>query len=474
MKSNVKIPSPQPLTHEGARADRISAEAQLMRSVMSCMLWEDTFYESGETVAKRIERLVPLCRPEYVAACAFRARSQMKLRHVPLLLVAHMTFHPEHKKLVARLLPDVIQRADELSEFLAIYFKIGSKKISAQVKRGLAKALLKFDEYALAKNDHDSAEWKLRDVLFLSHSNPCEPGSPRFTRTERKAEKLGEVKYPRALNSQEALYKRLAEKTLASPETWENRLSRGENKREVFEDLMQKGELGAMAFLRNLRGMTDAGVPRGIIAEYAGQVKTERVLPFRFISAARAAPQYEPILEPLMLRCMTAQEKFEGPTALLVDHSGSMNNLVSAKSQITRFDAATALGILLREVCSDGLRVFTFSDFCIEVPARRGFALHEAIKSRINPVSTHLGSAVRHIYKHFAECERIIVITDEQSTDRPPAPQGRGYIVNVAPYQNGIGYGGGWVHIDGWSEAIVGFIRETEKPVEAVVTSAEQ
>ena len=41
-------------THEGAPAKRITAEAQLRRSLMACMLWEDTFYEDGVSIAERI------------------------------------------------------------------------------------------------------------------------------------------------------------------------------------------------------------------------------------------------------------------------------------------------------------------------------------------------------------------------------------------------------------------------------------
>jgi 60 kDa SS-A/Ro ribonucleoprotein len=58
--------------------------------------------------------------------------------------------------------------------------------------------------------------------------------------------------------------------------------------------------------------------------------------------------------------------------------------------------------------------------------------------------------------------DRIIVITDEQSHDRVLAPKyGRSYVVNVASYRNGVGYGA-WTHIDGWSEAIIEYIRSVE------------
>jgi hypothetical protein len=42
-----------------------------------------------------------------------------------------------------------------------------------------------------------------------------------------------------------------------------------------------------------------------------------------------------------------------------------------------------------------------------------------------------------------------------------PAPRGRGYSINVASNRNGVGYSS-WMHIDGWSEAVVEFIAELE------------
>jgi len=35
-------------------------------------------------------------------------------------------------------------------------------------------------------------------------------------------------------------------------------------------------------------------------------------------------------------------------------------------------------------------------------------------------------------------------------------------VVNVAPYQNGVSYGNGWTHIDGWSERIVDYMAAVE------------
>ncbi len=72
--------------------------------------------------------------------------------------------------------------------------------------------------------------------------------------------------------------------------------------------------------------------------------------------------------------------------------------------------------------------------------------------------ATYLGAALDAVDEQY---DRIIVITDEQSHDRVGAPRGKGYMINVASARNGVGYGP-WVHIDGFSEAIVNYIRELE------------
>jgi hypothetical protein len=95
------------------------------------------------------------------------------------------------------------------------------------------------------------------------------------------------------------------------------------------------------------------------------------------------------------------------------------------------------------------------------VPARRGFALRDAIDHSQPHSSTQLGQAVNELNEK-SSYDRLIVITDEQSHDRVPAPTGRGYVINVASYKNGVGYGK-WTHIDGWSESVVEYIRELER-----------
>ncbi len=420
-------------THEGAPARNISPELQLRRSVLACLLWESQFYEDGVEIAGRIAELVPKVAAEKVAALAIEGRERMKLRHAPLLLVREMARHKTHRALVSETLAQIIQRADELAEFVAIYWKDGRVPLSGQVKKGLAAAFPKFDEYQLAKYER-GGPIKLRDVLFLCHAKPRD-------------------------QAQADVWKRLVSGSLTTPDTWEVALSSGADKREAWERLLREQKLGALALLRNLRNMREVGIDESLLSAL-GSMSTARVLPFRFLAAARYVPQWEETLEQAMLKCVAETEKLPGKTIVLVDVSGSMTAPLSRRSEMQRTDAAYGLAVLLREI-AEQVAVYSFSDDLVEVPARRGFALRDAIDASQRHNSTQLGNAVEKLNRN-EKCDRLIVITDEQAHDKVPAPSGKGYLINVASYKNGVGYGK-WLHIDGWSEAVIEYIRALEQ-----------
>jgi 60 kDa SS-A/Ro ribonucleoprotein len=429
----------RPRTHEGAAARHLAPELQLRRSVLACLLWESQFYEDGIEIAGRIAELVPEVKAEKVAALAVEAR-EMKLRHAPLLLVREMARHATHRRLVAETLERVIQRADELAEFVAIYWKDGRVPLSAQVKKGLAAAFPKFDEYQLAKYDR-GGPIKLRDVLFLSHAKP------------RDAAQAG-------------VWKKLVWGRLSTPDTWEVALSSSgqsgsADTREAWERLLREQKLGSLALLRNLRNMHEAGVDEALVLDSLAAMSTSRVLPFRFLAAARYAPQWEEALEQTMLKAVSGQPKLAGRTIVLVDVSGSMTAPLSRRSDMQRTDAAYGLAVLVREI-AEKVAVFSFSDRCVEIPARRGFALRDAIDVSQPHNGTYLGQAVEWL-NNGERYDRLIVITDEQAHDTVPAPKGKGYVINVASYKSGVGYGK-WTHIDGWSESVVEYIRALESP----------
>src|SRR5437868_2511303 len=86
MRTNVaKKPSPI-FTAGGAQAVKTTAEGNLRRTVMTCLLWEDAFYVDGKSVYDRIVELANGVKPETLAEIAIEARHEQKLRHVSLLL----------------------------------------------------------------------------------------------------------------------------------------------------------------------------------------------------------------------------------------------------------------------------------------------------------------------------------------------------------------------------------------------------
>ncbi len=424
-----------PVTHEGAKASVISDAMQLRRSMMSCMLWENQFYEDGMEISDRIALLVPRVEAAEVASIAIEAREEMKLRHVPLFIVREMARFKSHRHLVAVTLARIIRRPDEISEFMAIYWKDGKCSVSSQVKKGLAAAFNKFDEYQLAKYDRKNAAVRLRDVLFMVHPKPD-----------------GEIRA--------ASWKKLAAKTLEPPHTWETELSAGKDPKIVWQQMLQNSSLGVMALIRNLRNMQDAGVDSELIKSALNKANPDDVLPFRFLAAARTSSGFDFELERLMFKCLENMNKFSGKNILLVDVSASMYNELSSHSWMTRLDAACGLAVMFRELCED-LKIFSFSEHIKQIDGERGFALSSSLSRSQDGSSTLLGKAVDFVNANFVY-DRIVVVTDEQSADNLPEPAANGYIINVASAKRGIGYDR-WFHIDGWSYSVFKYIDLMEK-----------
>lgn len=481
-KLNVKVPHPKEYTHEGALAARINPEQQLRRSVLSCLLWEDEFYEDGTEIAQRIVELVSQVKPAKVAALAAEARIKFNLRHVPLLLISALAKtgglkDPRDFSGYAAV-SAVIRRADELAELLAVHAKVNGtnagsikKFIPKQMKRGLAEAFKHFDEYQLAKYDRAGAI-RLRDVLRLVHPKPDN-------------EKQG------------ALWKRLLDNELKTPDTWEVALSGGADKKATFTRFLTEGvksengktyPWGYMALVRNLRNMDKAGVDPALINEaiIARKGGADKLFPFRFISAAKAAPMFEEALDTAMLANLAQMPKLKGKTVIIVDVSGSMGAAMSVKSDMHRAHSACAIATIAREMCEKSAIYATAGNDSYRthqtkrVPSRHGIALVDAIWSMSIPLGRggiFLKQVMDFVGDEEKTADRVIVLTDEQDCDNSAlgapakarlfAP--RNYMCNVSGHRNGIGYGR-WTHIDGFSESVLRYIAAVESEKEDIVS----
>jgi hypothetical protein len=415
------------------------------------MLWEDSHYESGNATAARIVELVKTVSLDEAVKIAIEARELFKLRHAPLFLTREILRHHKGSK-VGDLIARVIQRPDEMGELFALYRKDG-KNEPAQLKIGVARAFKKFSEYQLAKYNREGA-FTLRDIFFMCHPRPKD-------------------------DAQKALFDRVVNKQLATPDTWEVALSEGADKKATFARLITENKLGALALLRNLRNMVQSGVDPAVIRDGLARMKGDRVLPFRFIAAAKAAPQYETEIDQAMLRSLNQRPKLLGKTLIVIDVSGSMyGSPVSKKSDMDRAVAACALGAIARELCADP-RIYATAGSDARrihqtqmVPVRRGMALVDAIHNLRMPLGgggIFLKQVMDFLLIQEKTADRVIVITDEQDCgiaedDRPSKANAFGtenYLINVATYANGINFGQ-WTQINGFSEAVFDFILANE------------
>ena len=444
----------------GARASTISNEMKLRRVVLTNLLWEDQAYASGDETADNIANLITKVAPAKVVEIAVSARNDQYLRHVPLYIASEMCKHKEYKGYVRELLTEVIQRADEICEFLSIYWKgtdRHKRPLANSARKGLIDALRKFDEYQLAKYKGKDNDISLKDAICILHPNPL-------------------------TKSQANLWKKVVNESLKTPDTWEVELSKSTNKKDSWTRLLTENKLGGLALLRNIRNITIANVDDDLVVESIKKNNFNKVLPFRFLSALKYGTRYTKELEKAMLNAIDSSTKLKGKTVVIVDVSGSMGMNLSNKSELSRMDAAIALAIILKNKCED-IDIWCTAGYdhrrahntaMIESPAR-GLGL----KTQIHELSNKLGGGgiflkqctefTGTFYNNEA-IERVIIISDSQDTDLSTA-QGvsnasvyseNNYLIDIASHLNGVGYGP-YTVINGFSEKVIEFIELYEQ-----------
>lgn len=439
----------------GVVAAKQTPMAHLRRLTLAGLLWEDSFYIDGQAVADQIVALIPQCDENAVIDLAIECREQQKLRHMPLFLLAHLVKSSRNPR-IAEALQRVCTRADMPGDFLALYATLNGsiKPLAKVVQRGLGAAMAHFDEYQLAKYDRD-AKIKLRDVLRLCHPQPLTP-------------------------EQSALWLKVKNRTLATPDTWEVGLSAARDeaeKRAVWERLIADHKLGALAFLRNLRNMRQVEVPGSVIRQGFAQVRPAVLLPLNFVAAERENPEFRRDIEDLMLRCYQKLPKLPGRTLFVVDRSGSMGAPISARSKFTRQDVANAMALLAINLCEDCTLVVTAGDdgkrehasVVLKYP-QRGFGLFEEIlKAQVGGGGIFTRQVLEWARENTSgEFDRIIIFSDSQDCDHPdkrvPKPFGKkNYIVDVSAHKHGINYKGLWdAEVSGWSEHFLTYIAALE------------
>jgi len=417
--------------------------------------------------------------PEFILKLANYARHNLHLRSTPLLLAGEASQSKGCKPFLKKWLPSIIARADEPVElFSYVIHRFGRNKATSnnQLKKGVAEALGKFNEYEFAKYNR-ATDIKLKDVLRICHPKHKE------------------------------LYKKIIDDTLATPDTWEvlisDPASKGfKSKKEAWEYLVESKKLGYMATLRNLRNLMKENVdPKTLdtalkfIADPEA-IKKSRQLPFRFMSAYREVSGSKKINDALEKALEISIEnipKLHGTTFIAADVSGSMDSPLSDKSSLQLKDVACLMAAMADKFCDDSYASVFATEFKMVKTNSRSSIIDntEKFKNTNAGGSTEGHLIMRHLLKEKLKVDRIIVFTDmqmynsyggEQFADlfieykRKINQKVKLYCMNLATYgdviipQNEPNV----CLISGWSDNVFRFINVYESDKKTVVQEIEK
>lgn len=474
----------QVLNHEGAEAFALSAEMELYTTVVTSSL-SSKFYETAEEQIARMSALIGKCDHKFVAQLAVYARTEMNLRSIPLFLIVELAKIHSGDALVSHTIGKVVLRADEIMELLICYQwrnkQKGIKKLaklSHQIQAGLQQAFNRFDEYQFAKYNRDNLEVKLRDALFLVH--------------------------PKAKDdAQQAIFDKIANKTLATPYTWETELSAlgqqkfetSETRQEAFkakwEELILSGKLGYMALLRNLRNILNAEVDADYVKNVSErlcnphEVVRSRQLPFRYLSAYRElrcskngnVSLVMDALEDAVLATAQNIAGFRNDTRVLIacDISGSMNyTSVGARSSVKNYDIGLVLAMLLRNRCENVVTgIFGDTWKVVNMPSKGILSNVEQMYKIVGEVgySTNGYKVIEYLRTNDIKMDKVMIFTDcemwnsrdndktiqlEWAKYKATAPDAKLYLFDLCGYgQSPLRLAGNDVAlIAGWSDKV--------------------
>ncbi len=391
---------------------------------------EDKFYASGKETASELRMAVEAVMqedPEFVLKLAAYLRSELYMRHAPLLLVAEYAraasimrvdgagLHIDRVKNPMKYVDFVIRRADEIPDLMALCLKMNKDeniwlgKVPMLVKRGVASAFNKFDEYQFAKYGRQTGiDVTMRDALFMAH--------------------------PKAKDAnQQAIFDKIASNSLEPPATWEEKIMVKGSTAETWGEIIPY--MGYMALLRNLRNFVEKDVPHEMIHWVAERIANPEAVarskqfPFRFYSAHRALKDMDVrdnrMFEKneLMKSVLAALElsaanipKIPGRSVIFIDVSGSMTDKpISRYSSVTPKDIATLYGSVLNTVTENAVVGAFATDFAVvRAPGKDIFNTKDAIdKIRIGG-STNAWKAFEWLRSEKIQADRVYLLSDMQ------------------------------------------------------------
>lgn len=419
---NVSLEMSQGVSANGNRQWNKEPLQHLYELTVSTLLGRDTFYRSSDQLVKNMEQkvreAVTLNALDFVANLAVHARVQMNIRSFPVMVVVQFAkaVRDQGKSYenMRRLVGDVIQRADQITDMYAYALEVfGSKnKIPMAIKRGVGDAFNKFGEYNFAKYNRDGSV-KFRDVLRIVHP-------------VAKDEKQGFI------------FEKIMKETLDTPYTWETELSKNgqlqpaerKTDKQLWTEIVQSGKLGYMALRMNVRNIVKAGVDDTVIRESVANVLADparvahsKQFPFSFIQARNAVKEVggnrtiERALDQALEAAVANIPVLGVRPVIIIDKSGSMTQGRSTIPTFTPYQQASMLASMVIKAHRgvDNLAVIAFGSDAVIVdvnPDDSVSSIGQAIDRSRAGGSTNFGSALNLVSKLSFQPDVVFVFTD--------------------------------------------------------------
>lgn len=452
----------------GFPAYKTADKTKLVTMALTSMLSEPKIY--GDNTDEMIA-LAQTVDPAFVSRLAVYARREAHLRSVSHALCAVVA--NRGKEYIRPVVAGVVERADDITEILAAYLALYGKPIPNGLKKALARELNQLNEYELAKYKGEQNELKMRDVIALVHPKPKN-------------------------KEQEALFGKVLAGTLKSPNTWETQLSARGNSAKVWEGLIESGQLGYMAMLRNLRNILAANPKNANLVlqrlKDRDAVLRSKQLPFRFYSAYRAlrtsglaSSRVIDALEQAISCSVENMERLPGKTLVAIDVSGSMMYPISENSDICCSDIARLLAVLAVRICEDAVVVSFDTNLRLLAISGFGGILSQADAIPVDGGGTNLHLPVRWALEKKQRFDRMILLSDNEnnraySTCQELVNQYRSalnpnffvHAIDLQGYGTQQFIGRDTNIIAGWSENVLRFIGLAERGMDTLTDAVEK
>ena len=333
-------------THEGGRGYHRDLLKQWVNFMMGSRI-ESGFYEDANWFEQQIkhltEEIINTYGAGYASKVAIFSRDVLGMRSVSQFVAAMLNSYAFEGKraFYARF----FSRPDDVAEVFAIIESYGWKRSHALI-RGAADYISSLNSYTLGKYKLARKNFNMYDIVNITHAHS-------------------------------AAIDQFKNGTLEAPDTWEVAISadmsQEEREREWLR-LVMEGKLGYMALLRNLRNIGEAysaqfknlANPAAFVDELVSQLTNEqkirgsKVFPYRIFTAYRQVSQLNRwsfngcyveqvtvALEKAFVIATDNVPEFEGRNVVILDVSGSMEQSISERSEVSVLEASACQALIM-------------------------------------------------------------------------------------------------------------------------------